>query len=469
MFNEKEFKTAFESRITNVMTKNSLPGMAITLSKDGETIYSQGFGARNLEKYLPYTPDTLNGFGSCTKSFTCLAILILASEGKLSTQDPVSNYLDFKHGTTDDPITLHHLMSHTSGIPNLGSAELIIGPTIPFDIGFPQVPFASKNDFYNLINQAGDEIYFKPGEHFHYFNGGFTMLSHIVENVSGSNFVDFVRKYILDPLDMKRSGFLESHVSSDSNLSVPYTPIPNSEGKPVPTVSRFPFNEFIHGPGGLVSSTNEMMNYVNMWVNQGKVNDETVFDSKMLEKMYEHHYPGRIHPSMACFGESGYGYGWGSTRDFFGDDIVVHGGGITGGASLIGFLKEANIGFTAIGNSAGFPVMEVYAALAMLLGKDPDKDVPFVVRNNHYTRLCGEYESYKGINKYEITNNVGTLQVVTGPPPTTIPIFPSTDNDEPMDFYYTTPFGVKMPLNFRFDQDGRSHFIMERNSLHKVN
>ena len=165
--------------------------------------------------------------------------------------------------------------------------------------------------------------------------------------------------------------------------------------KVVPTVSQFPFNQFIHGPGGLVSSTNEMMNYVNMMSSGGKFKDEQIFDPKMLETMYEFHYAGRIHPTLSSFGESGYGYGWGITRNFFGNDIISHGGGITGGSSLIGFLKDSKIGFTAIGNSDGFSAMEVFTALAILLGKDPDKDVPFVTRENHYNKLCGKYESYK--------------------------------------------------------------------------
>lgn len=469
MFDLAQFKEKFESRITKKMTDNGLPGMAITLSQDGKTIYSQGFGSRNLQKYLPYTPDTLNGFGSCTKSFTCLAISILASDGKLSIHDPVSNYLDFRLNTGDNPITIHHLMSHSSGIPNLGSAELTIGPSIPFELNFPSIPFASKNDFYNMINGAGEEIYFNPGEHFHYFNAGFTMLQHIIENVSEIKFSDFIHQFILDPLDMKRTGFREEYVSSDSDRSVPYTMLPNKDGKLVPTVSRFPFSEFLQGPGGLISSTNEMMNYINMMNNDGKFKDEQIFDSKMLETMYEFHYSGRVHPSLSSFGESGYGYGWGITRNFFGNDIVLHGGGITGGASMIGFLKDSSIGFTAIGNADGFPSMEVFSALALLLGKDPDKDLPFVVKENHYARLCGEYKSYNGIYTFKVINKAGVLHVESGPPPSSIPIIPTTDENEPMEFYYITPFGINMPITFRFDENGKSHFVVERNSLHKVN
>ncbi|MCE7733970.1 MAG: serine hydrolase [Candidatus Heimdallarchaeota archaeon] len=469
MFDLSDFKDKLEPRITKKMTQNSLPGMAITLSQDGETVYSQGFGSRNLEKYLPYTPDTLNGFGSCTKSLTCLAIMMLASDDKLSVHDPVSNYIDFRLGTNDDPITIHHLMSHSSGIPNLGSAELTIGPSIPFELNFPSIPFAGKNDFYNMINQAGGEIFFNPGDHFHYFNSGYTMLQFIIENVSGMDYIDFIRKNILDPLEMKRSGFREGHVNTDANWSVPYTMLPNSNGKLVATVSRFPFSEFLLGPGGLISSTNEMMNYVNMMSSGGKFKDELIFDSKMLETMYEFHYAGRMHPTLSSFGESGYGYGWGITRNFLGNDIILHGGGITGGASLIGFLKDSNIGFTAIGNADGFPVMEVFSALTLLLGKDPEKELPFVIKQNHYARLCGEYKSYNGIYNYKVTNKGGVLHVETGPPPTSIPIIPATDDNGPMEFYYITPFGINMPITFRFDEKDKAHFIVERNSLHKIN
>ena len=70
--------------------------------------------------------------------------MILVSDGMLSVHDPVSNYLAFKLGVDNDPITIHHLMTHTSGIPNLGSAELTISPSIPFELNFPSIPFVGQ-------------------------------------------------------------------------------------------------------------------------------------------------------------------------------------------------------------------------------------------------------------------------------------------------------------------------------------
>ncbi|MFX0206820.1 MAG: serine hydrolase domain-containing protein, partial [Candidatus Hodarchaeota archaeon] len=238
------------------MTKNDVPGMAIAIVHDDQVIYSRGFGSRNLKKFLPFTPDTLNGFGSCTKSFTCLAIMQLYSQEKLDIHDPVSKYIPFKLGLKDQSITIHHLMTHTSGIPNLGSAELVIGQNYPIDLKFPPIPFSSWEDFYTHFNLAQEEILFNPQEHFFYFNGGYTALGHIITRVSRMRFEDYVRKHILDPLKMNRSGFLESRISKDDNVSVPYEMLPGKDGKPTPTPAEFPFNQFIFAPGGLISSVN---------------------------------------------------------------------------------------------------------------------------------------------------------------------------------------------------------------------
>ena len=146
MINLEDFKEKFEPRIQKEMTKNQLPGFSITLSKNNEIFYSQGFGARDIKQSMPFNPDTINGFGSCTKSMVSLAILILANEGKLNVNDPVSNYLSFKLGIEGYPITIHHLMTHSSGMPNLGAAELTFQQAYPFDIGFPKIPFTSRSN-----------------------------------------------------------------------------------------------------------------------------------------------------------------------------------------------------------------------------------------------------------------------------------------------------------------------------------
>ncbi|MHA1911058.1 MAG: serine hydrolase, partial [Candidatus Kariarchaeaceae archaeon] len=303
-----------------------------------------------------------------------------------------------------------------------------------------------------------------PGEHFHYNNTGFTMLGRIIEAVSEMSFIEYIKKEILKPLEMNRSGFSQEKIEKDSNWSIPYIMVPEGE-KSVITPASFPFNDFIYAPGGLVSSTNEMMNYIQMMINDGKVKDNQLFKPEIIQETYKKHFKDRDNSMMSSFGESSYGYGWGITENFFGNDIVMHGGGIIGGTSFIGFIKDKGIGFTAIGNSDGFPTMEIFAALALVLGHDPDEDILFIKRSNHLNELCGDYTSHGGVNTVSIVNKGGILFVENKIRSFSIPIIPQDDSTTPMEFYQITPFGAKMPVVFR--KNNGIQFIYERNQFRK--
>jgi CubicO group peptidase (beta-lactamase class C family) len=291
------------------------------------------------------------------------------------------------------------------------------------------------------------------------------MLQFIIEQVTGMSYPDYIREIILQPLGMEKSGFIKEKFSGEDNISIPYIMLPK-DGNPTPTPTFFPFNRFIYGPGGLISSTNEMIKYVEMLMNQGKVGGKQIISEQIVDQMTQMHFKGRIHPTLSSFGESGYGFGLGITKDFFGDDIVLHGGGITGGVSLIGFLKNSKIGFAAIGNADGFPSEEILSLLAIVIGKNPDVDLPFMKRIKFFEKLQGNYSTYAGINKRKIVNKGGVLFLESDVPPSSVPLIPQTDDPEPLDFYIINIFGVKMPVEFRIDQDS-IHFTIERNSYHK--
>jgi len=91
------------------MKRGKIPAFSIAVVMEGEVIYVKGFGARDLEKSLPATPDTLYGIGSCTKSFVSVAIMQLVEKGKISLNDPVNQYIPLKIGLPGRPITIHHL------------------------------------------------------------------------------------------------------------------------------------------------------------------------------------------------------------------------------------------------------------------------------------------------------------------------------------------------------------------------
>ena len=92
----EEAAEKLEGYVVRAMTESHVPGLSIALVKEGQVVYAKGFGARNVEQNLPATADTLYGVGSCTKSFTALAIMQLAEEGKLSIDDPAKKFVPLK-------------------------------------------------------------------------------------------------------------------------------------------------------------------------------------------------------------------------------------------------------------------------------------------------------------------------------------------------------------------------------------
>jgi len=166
-----------EKLIVQQMVAVKSPGLVLTYVKDGKIIYQRCFGTKNREKDSqhmdPVTGETCFEIGSCTKSFTAAAILQLQEQGKLNVNDPVKKYLEwFELGSDDDPITLHHLMSHSSGIPSLDSAVVSIMRALGLDNETPLVPISTEEDYHFWINNAASEIKYKPGTKYYYFMMG---------------------------------------------------------------------------------------------------------------------------------------------------------------------------------------------------------------------------------------------------------------------------------------------------------
>ena len=115
-----EFVEKLEEFVAEAMLQGHVPGLSLAVVKDRQVVYARGFGARRLKDNSPATPETLYGIGSCTKSFTALAIMQLVQGGRLDLKDPVKKHLpEFKVGKEENPITIHSLLTHSSGIPPL--------------------------------------------------------------------------------------------------------------------------------------------------------------------------------------------------------------------------------------------------------------------------------------------------------------------------------------------------------------
>ncbi len=171
------------------------PGAAVLVRRGGEVVLRKGYGLAQLDHGIPAAPEQVFQIGSVTKQFTAAAILRLAEQGKLALADPISRFLpDFPTG--DHTVTLEHLLTHTSGLPNYTDlAEWI--PRWREDM--------SLETLIGLFR--GRPLEFAPGELWNYSNSGYVLLGATIEKVTGRSYEDFVESELLAPLGMSSSRY----------------------------------------------------------------------------------------------------------------------------------------------------------------------------------------------------------------------------------------------------------------------
>jgi CubicO group peptidase (beta-lactamase class C family) len=168
---------------------------AVLVAKDGKPLLSRGYGGANLEWDIPATPDTKFRLGSITKQFTGMAILLLEEQGKLAVTDPVSKHIP-EAPESWSGVTIHHLLTHTSGIPSFTSL-----PDYPKTNALPAPPIET------MKRVTGMPLEFAPGARFKYSNTGYTLLGLIIERASGMDYAAFMRRNIFSPLGMTDTGY----------------------------------------------------------------------------------------------------------------------------------------------------------------------------------------------------------------------------------------------------------------------
>ncbi|MBX7173342.1 MAG: beta-lactamase family protein [Pyrinomonadaceae bacterium] len=188
---------------------------AVLVVKEGKVIFRKGYGFADVEKRIPYTPDTQHAIASVSKMFTSAAALKLRDQGKLKLEDSICKYLD-DCPSAWQPVTVQNLMRHTSGIPDY-EEKLELGSEKYLQM------MAEGNTSARIYAEAKKlPLDFKPGEKFHYSNTGYVVLSYLVQKVAKMPFAEFVTKNILKPAGMKNTGIF-SVGKYPKNLAVGYT------------------------------------------------------------------------------------------------------------------------------------------------------------------------------------------------------------------------------------------------------
>lgn len=177
------------------------PGCALAVTRDGKTLYSRGYGYANLDYDVPVTPRTVFDVGSLTKQFIAASITMLELEGKLSLDDSVRRWLP-ELPAVNEPVTLRHMIYHTSGLRDYLTLFPLAGRGHYHPISHPQI--------LDMMSRQR-ALASPPGERYRYSNTAYMLLAQVIERASGRTPGEFVEERIFGPLAMDGSLFYDNY------------------------------------------------------------------------------------------------------------------------------------------------------------------------------------------------------------------------------------------------------------------
>lgn len=381
----REISEAFKQYYHQVYEKYKMPGIIMGLAQNGELLWEQAHGYRDVENELSPTTDTVFGIGSVTKSFTCVAIMQLQEAGKLSVQDPVIQYIpEFKTPNEEwtKQMTIHHFMTHTTGLPPLPTLFSALKKSMENDplIGSAEEQAEEAKKMKELVSvdtyeemltymaKLDYDLLGPPGEEFSYSNDCYALLGTIIERVSGQSYEDYMKEHILSPAGMDNSVFHLEELKDHHDVALLY----NSQEKDGETLvykSNNPWDApAMRAAGFLKSTVNDMLKYTEVFRNSGKVGSVQIISSESVEQMCT--------PFIECGPGKYYGYGFMITPDFFGYKLVEHGGAVKGVAAQINIIPEIGLTGVSLTNLGGVPSSELlHRAFKDYLGRSIDAEV----------------------------------------------------------------------------------------------
>ena len=197
-----EATTAQVDQLFAAWDKTTSPGAALAVIKDGQIIYERGYGMAKLEDGIVNSPDKVFDIGSVSKQFTAACLALLVREGQVKVDDDIRTYLP-EMPAYATPITVRHLLHHTSGLRDYNALLELAG--FRADADCPTVAEALE------IVRRQKKLNYAPGDEYSYTNTGFFLLSRIVERVSGKSLNAFAQEHIFKPLGMTRTLFQDDH------------------------------------------------------------------------------------------------------------------------------------------------------------------------------------------------------------------------------------------------------------------
>ena len=322
--------TAALDRILEPFDRADQPGFAVGVAVKGASQYRRSVGIASVELPVPLSHTMRMRIGSTTKHFCALAIMLLAEDGRLDIEDSPRRHIP-ELPAWADTFTLRHLMSHTSGMRD--SFDLL------FQACGPGVVTPADTSLALLVDT--DSVNFPPGTSWRYNNGGYVLLSEIVERVSGESFGDFLRTRIFEPVGMKDTMLRPLDTDMVPNSASLHAPLPGGGW------SRGVFGVPLRGEGGLVSTVDDMMRWLR------HMSDPVVGSRASWQQMRTR--------------QASHGYGFGlMMQKHRGVDTIHHAGAVAGGSSQMLKVLDHELDIVVLNNN-GLNVLAMYQVVDSII------------------------------------------------------------------------------------------------------
>jgi len=308
-------------------------GVAVAVVKDGQVVFKKGYGMANLEYDISNAPKTIFHIASVSKQFTAFAVYLLEKQGKISFDDDIRKYIPELPVYTK-PITIKHLLSHTSGLKDQWSLLTLAGWRMDDVITTEQIL---------RIISSYRELNFPPGTQFKYSNTGYTLLAEIVKRVSGNSFSEFAKAHIFDPLEMYNTQFYEDNSKIVRNRAYSY-------GTKNGAYEKRNLNYATAGPTSLFTNVEDLSKWVLNFENP------VVGDIELIKRFNETStlYNGEPAVLSVMDGETIYHAKGQFKRNYRGLDLYNHTGSDAGFKSYLVRFPEKKLSIILLSNDENF-------------------------------------------------------------------------------------------------------------------
>jgi len=301
---------------------------SILVAVNGKIIYRNAFGESNFDTHEKFAPATISCLASLSKQFTAMTVMMLKEEQKINYDDPVSKYIpelsSYAYG-----ITIRHLLTHTSGIPDVG------------DLGIDN-PALTNTDVLKALMKKDAPTLFRPGTKYQYSNTGYMLLATIVERITNGPFKYFLTEKIIVPLQMQNTFVYDGSQKKPPNTAVGYSQFGQLDD----------YNGKSEGASGMYSCVDDLLKW-----------DQALYSEKLVKQST---LDTAFTPAHVAEGKTTYGFGWNITGTG-GDKVVWHTGSTAGLRAFIERRLKDRVTIIMLTNKGNSRRVEINDAIVNLL------------------------------------------------------------------------------------------------------